>query len=74
MIIWHMKRTRARFIYAQRSVERNQNILRAESLAAKLDTGDVKTFWKQVKFINTGSTPLSNKVGEPSGGNNIAGM
>ncbi len=64
-----MKLTRARFKYAQRSVGKNQDTLRAESLASKLDTGDGKTYWKEVKFINTGSTPLSNKVGETSGGN-----
>ncbi len=62
-----IKLTRARFKYAQKSVENNQDTLRAESLASKLETGDVKTFWKEIKLINTGSTPLkANK--------NIAGM
>ncbi len=69
-----MKLTRARFQYAQRSVEKNRDRVRAEMLASTLDTGDVNTFRKDVKFINTGSTPLSNKVGETSGGKNIAGM
>ncbi len=69
-----MKLTRFRFKYAQRRVEGNQDTLRAECLASKLDTCVVKTFWKEVKFINTGSTPLSNMVGETFGGKTIAGM
>ncbi len=69
-----MTLTRAWFKYAQRSVEKNQDTLRAEYLASKLDKGDVKTFWGEVKLINTWSIPLSNKVGEPSGGKNIAGI
>ncbi len=36
-----MKLTRARFKYPQRSIENNQDTLRAESLASKLETGDV---------------------------------
>ncbi len=69
-----MKLTRARFKYAQRSVKKNQDTLRGESVASKRDTGDVKTFLTEFKIINTGSTLLSNKVGETSGGKNIAGM
>ncbi len=53
-----MKLTRARFKYAQISVGKNQDTIRAESLDSKPDTGDGKTFWKEVKFINTGLTPL----------------
>ncbi len=57
-----MKLTRARFKYAQRSVEKNT--LRAETLGSKLDTN----------HFRTGSTPLSNKVGETSGPDCIKGF
>ena len=44
-----MKRTRARFNYAQRLVQKNEDMLRADALAKKLSSGDAKCFWKNVK-------------------------
>ena len=44
-----MKRTRARFKYAQRLVQKNQDMLRADALAKKLSSGDANVFRKMWK-------------------------
>ena len=49
-----MKRTRARFKYAQKVVKRNEDTFCADAMAAKFDTGDIKGFWKCVKDYDTG--------------------
>ena len=41
-----MKRTRARFKYAQKVAKRNEETYRADALAANFDTGNIKGFWK----------------------------
>ena len=57
-----MKRTRARFKYAQKVAKRNEDTFRSHAMAAKFDTGDIKGFWKCVKDYNTGPIAHSNKV------------
>ena len=39
-----MKRTRARFKYAQKVAKRNEETYRADALAANFDTGNIKGF------------------------------
>ena len=39
-----IKRTRARFKYAQKVAKRNVDTFRADAMAAKFDTGNIKVF------------------------------
>ena len=56
-----MKRTRTRFKYAQRLVGKNEETLRANALANKLNSGNVKCFWKTVKSCNSGVVKNSDR-------------
>ena len=69
-----MKRTRARFKYAQKVAKRNEDTFRADAMAATFDTGDIKGFWKCVKGHNTRPIAHSNKVDNASGPKEIASM
>ena len=69
-----MKRTRARFKYAQRLVGKNEETLRADALASKLNSGNVKCFWKTVKSCNSGVVKNSNQIENVSGTDNILNM
>ena len=69
-----MKRTRARFKYAQRLVQKNEDMLRADALAKKLSSGDARCFWKNVKNCNSGTVDNSNQIENASGTENILGM
>ena len=69
-----MKRTRARFKYAQRLVGKNEETLRADALANKLNSGNVKCFWKAVKSCNSGVVKNSNQIENVSGTDNILNM
>ena len=71
-----MKRTRAKFKYAQKVAKRNlfEDTFRSDAMAAKFYTGDIKGFWKCVKDYNTGPIAHSNKVDNASGPKEIASM
>ena len=69
-----MKRTRARFEYAQWLVGKNEETLRADALANILNFGNVKCFWKTVKSCNSGVVKNSNQIENVSGTNNIFNM
>ena len=69
-----MKRTRARFKYAQKVARRNDETYRADALAASFDTGNIKGFWKCIKDYNTGQVAFSNTVHNASGPSEIASM
>ena len=69
-----MKRTRARFKYVQRLVGKNEETLRADALANKLNSGNVKCFWKTVKSCNSGVVKNSNQIENVSGTDNILYM
>ena len=69
-----MKITRARFKYAQRLVGKNEEALRADALANKLNSGNVKCFWKTVKSYNSGVVKNSNQIENVSGTDNILNM
>ena len=69
-----MKRTGARFKYAQKVAKRNEETYRADALAANFDTGNIKGFWKCIKDYNTGQVAFSNTVHNASGPIEIASM
>ena len=48
------------FKYAQRSVMKNEQTLRADSLARRLQSTDIglRTFWKEVQTFNGGFVPM----------------
>lgn len=52
------KRTNARFKYALRFIKKNENTMRADSLARKLQVNNLTDFWKEVKVMNNSKTPL----------------
>ena len=70
----NMRKSRAAFKYAQRSVMKNEDMLRADSLANKLKSGDARTFWKEVKRLNCGTVPLTDKIDGISGNVSILDM
>ena len=46
------KKTNAKFKYAIRYIKKNEQMMRANSMARKLQQNDVNAFWKDVKVIN----------------------
>ena len=52
------KLSNAKFKYAVRSVKRQENTMRADSLASKLQSKDLNDFWKEVKVMNNSKTSL----------------
>ena len=69
-----MKRSRARFKYAQNQVLKNGKTLRADALASKLASGDVRCFWRKIKKCNSGNVAFSNKIENETGSQNITNM
>ena len=53
---------------------KNEQTLRADSLARRLQSRDMRTFWKEVKTCNGGLVPTTDRVDGISGGDNIAKM
>ena len=53
---------------------KNEDMLRADSLANKLQSGDARTFWKEVKRLNCGTVPLTDKIDGVSGNVSILDM
>ena len=52
------KVSNAKFKCAVRSVKRQENTMRADSLANKLHSKDLYDFWKEVKVMNNSKTSL----------------
>ena len=63
----HKKHTNAQFKYALRYIKRNENILRSDSLARKLQLNSVNEFWKEIRVINNSKTPLPSSIDGVSG-------
>ena len=61
----------AHFKRAVRFIKRNEQTLRANSMARKLQQKDVLDFWKEVKIINNSKIPLPSNNGV-TGSPNIA--
>ena len=51
-------RSKLKFKYALRFINRNENALRKESLAKKMTNLSSNDFWKEIKIINNSKTPL----------------
>ena len=56
------KKANARFKYALRHIKRNENSLRRDALARKLQNNSVKDFWKEVKLLDNSNTPLPTNI------------
>ena len=54
------KRANANFLYALRFLKTNENTLRSDSLAKKLQNNNLKEFWKEIKTINKCKTLPTN--------------
>ncbi len=56
------KRTNARFKYALRYIKNNEDPIRRDALATKLQTNNVEGFWKKVKHIDNSNTRLPTNI------------
>ena len=68
----HKVQANARFKYAVRFIKRNENAMRANSMAKKLQKNDVFDFWKEVKVINNSKMPLPSSIDGITECDNIA--
>ena len=66
-----LNRSKARFKYAKRFIDRNENALRKESLAKKHSESNSKNFWSEVNSINNSKMPLPNTIGDANTPNDI---
>ena len=64
----------AHFKRAVRFIKRNEQTLRANSMARKLQQKDVLDFWKEVKIINNNKVPLPSNIDGVTGSPNIADL
>ena len=70
-----MSRSRASFKLALRYCRQHEDQLRADACAKALDLHDAKSFWKNVKKVNSNKATLyANCVGDVCGDDNIASM
>ncbi len=68
----HKKLTTARYNYAVRFICKNEQAMKADSLAKKLLHNNVTGFWKEVRALNNSKTTLPCTVEGISGTDNIA--
>ena len=68
----HKVRTNARFKYAVRFIKRNEQTMRANSMAKKLQINNVYEFWKEVKVVNNSKMPLPSSIDGITEPENIA--
>lgn len=66
------KSTNARFKCALRYIKRNENIMRSDSLAWKLQNNNVNDFWKEIKTINNCKISLPSNIDGVSGPDEIS--
>ena len=71
-VLDHKKCTNAKFKYAVRYVGKNEQAMRADSMAEKLLGNNVTGFWKEVRALNRSNTLLPCTVEGVSGTDNIA--
>ena len=64
-------RSKARFKYAKRYIDRNEDLLRKESLAKKHSQSNSKDFWSEVKSLNNSKIPLPSTIGDANSPNDI---
>lgn len=70
----HKKRTNANFKYALRFIKRNEDTLRSNTLARKLQNKCVNDFWKEVKRMSNSKTPLPANIDGTSRSEKITQM
>lgn len=68
------KKANARLKYAVRFIKKNEQTIRANSMARKLQLNDICEFWKEVKIINNSKIPLPCSINGVSGDENIAAL
>ena len=68
------KRANAHFKYALRYIKRNENSLRSESLACKLQYKNYNDFWKEIRAMNSSKLPLPTDIEGASGSDAICQM
>ena len=66
-----LTRSKARFKYAKRYIDRNEDLLRKESLAKKHSQSNSKDFWLEVKSLNNSKMPLPSSIGDANCPNDI---
>ncbi len=66
------KQANARFKYAVRFIKRNEQAMRANAMAKKLQQNNANDFWKEVKVINNSKMPLPSSIAGVTGPENIA--
>uniref|UniRef100_A0A3P9KQQ7 Reverse transcriptase domain-containing protein n=1 Tax=Oryzias latipes TaxID=8090 RepID=A0A3P9KQQ7_ORYLA len=68
------KMTTARFKYSLRIIKRQENMMRADSLARGLQNNDYHKFWKEVNAMNNRKTSLPSNIEGVCGADNIADL
>ena len=66
------KCTNARFKNALRYIKRNENMMRSDSLARKLQKNNFNDFWKEIKTINNCKKSLPSNIDGVSGPDEIS--
>ena len=66
-----LNRSKARFKYAKRFIDRNENALRKESIAKKHAESNSKNFWPEVNCVNNSKLSLPNTIGDANTPNDI---
>ena len=66
------KQANARVKYAIRYIKRNEQAMRSNALAKKLQQNNPKDFWKEIKVINNSKMPLPSNIDGITGPENIA--
>lgn len=74
LVFEHKKSTTARYKYAVRFICKNEQAMRADSLAKKLSHNNVIGFWKEVKALNNSKTSLPCTMEGISRTDNIADL
>ena len=70
----HKQATNAKYKYAVRFIKNNEDVMRADSLARKLQNNSCFDFWQEVKFLNNNKMALPSSIDGVSGAGNIADL
>ena len=71
---WAHEKVPSEIQYAQNQVLKNEKSLRADALASRLASCDIKCFWKKVTKYNSGNVVSSNRIENETGSQNITNM
>ena len=69
-----MKRCKARFKYALRQTQHNEESLRADALANKMMNKNYDSFWKDIKHVHAAKVSLPDNIGDIYGAKCIVNM